>query len=344
MGFILIVSAAYKVLIIGCGNIAGGFDLLQPEDAMPLGHAKAFLKHGGFKLAACVEPDFLKQAEFMQRWDVPKGYASLNDPNLEVGWFDVISICSPTIHHAVHIKTALELKPKLILCEKPVTASLCDSQRVVKECAKQQVLLAVNYSRRWSPQVVQLKEDLDKRHWGSVRSVSAVYNKGILNNGSHMLDLFICLFGSLQITSVGLPVYDFFSDDPSIDATFRTNQGMPIQLNVSSAQDYTIFEMHIVTEKGVIDMEDGGSRWRFRIAKPSDELVGYNFLDFGDWLVPQGSNALTEAVDNIFEALQIGAPLISTGGNAIQAQYLCEQIKKIALEQTTEDISKQAVL
>jgi predicted dehydrogenase len=337
-------SATYKVLIIGCGNIAGDYDLQQPEDAMPLGHAKAFLKHGGFKLAACVEPDLLKQTAFKQRWDVPKGYTSLNDPNLEVGWFDVISICSPTIHHAEHIKTALELKPKLIFCEKPVASSLRDSQRVVKECAEHQVLLAVNYSRRWSPQVVRLKEDLDKRQWGSVRSVSAVYNKGILHNGSHMLDLFICLFGSLQITSVGLPVYDFFSDDPSIDVTFRTNQGMPIQLNVSNAKDYTIFEMQIVTEKGVIGMEDGGTRWRFRIAKPSDQLVGYNFLDFGDWLVPQGSNALTEAMDNIFDALQIGAPLISNGGNAIQAMYFCEKIKQMALEQTTEHISKQGVI
>ena len=337
-------SAAYKVLIIGCGNIAGGYDLLQPEDAMPLGHAKAFLKHGGFNLVACVEPDLLKQSAFKQRWNVAKGYTSLNDPNLKVGLFDVISICSPTIHHAEHIKTALELKPKLIFCEKPVAASLRDSQRFVKVCAEQQVLLAVNYSRRWSPQVIQIKEDLDKWHWGSVRSVSAVYNKGILHNGSHMLDLLICLFGSLQITSVGLPVFDFFLDDPSIDVTFRTKQGIPIQLNVSNAKDYTIFEMQIVTEKGVIGMEDGGSRWRFRIAKPSDQLVGYNFLDFGEWLVPQGSNALTVAVENIFDALQIGAPLISTGGNAIQAQYFCEKIKQMAFEQTIEHISNQAVI
>ncbi|PIT76125.1 Gfo/Idh/MocA family protein [Limnohabitans sp. B9-3] len=323
---------AYKVLIIGCGNMAGGYDLLQSEDALPLGHAKAFSKHGGFTVSACVDPDAAKREVFQQRWQVPVGYTSLQEA-AAVGPFDVVSICSPTHAHATDIQFALALKPKLIFCEKPITVNLQESQRAVQACADQQVLLAVNYSRRWSPQVAQLKADLAEDHWGAVRSVSAVYNKGILNNGSHMLDLLLCLFGPLRISSVGQAVDDFFPNDPTVDVTLQTEQGLPIQLNVAHAQDYTLFEMQIVTEKGVINMEDGGARWRFRHAKPSEQLAGYRFLNAGEWVSPQGSYALTGAVANIFDALQNGAPLASSGSNALQAQALCEQIQHMASAQ-----------
>jgi len=324
-------APAYKVLIIGCGNMAGGYDLLQPEDALPLGHAKAFAKHGGFAVSACLDPDAAIRADFQKRWQVPAGFASVQEVVAEGGQFDVISICSPTHAHAADIQSSLALKPKLIFCEKPVSSKLQETQRAVQACADQHVLLAVNYSRRWSPQVTQLKTALAEGHWGAVRSVSAVYNKGLLNNGSHMIDLLLALFGPLHIVSVGQAVDDFFSDDPTIDATLGTQQGLPIQLNVAHAHDYALFEMHIVTEKGVISMEDGGASWRFRYAKPSEQLAGYWFLNSGEWVKPQGSYELTGALANIFDALQHGAPLASSGSNALQAQALCEQIKKKAL-------------
>ncbi len=334
-------ASTYKVLITGCGNMAGGYDLLQSEDALPLGHAKAFSQHGGFALTACVEPDAAKRAAFQQRWHVPVGFASLQEVAAAGCQFDVISICSPTHAHAADIQSALAIKPTLIFCEKPVTSNLQNTQRAVQACADQHVLLAVNYSRRWSPQVVQLKAELTEGYWGAVRSVSTVYNKGILNNGSHMLDLLLFLFGPLHIASVGQAVDDFFSDDPSVDATLHTEQGLPIQLNVAHAQDYALFEMQIVTEKGVICMEDGGARWRFRNAKPSEHLAGYRFLNWGDWVEPQGSYALTGAIANIFETLQSGAPLASSGSNALQAQYLCEQIKQMAFAKAAGPIFKK---
>lgn len=327
-------SKLLRVLIVGCGNMAGGYDLRQPEDAPPLGHAKAFAKHGGFSLAACVEPDEERRRAFQERWQVQKGFASLKDVAKEgAGYFDVVSICSPTSVHADDLQTALKMGPGLVFCEKPVTSSFQETQRLVQAFADQKVLLAVNYSRRWSPEVVQLKTDLSNGDWGAVRSVSAVYNKGLLNNGSHMIDLLLYLFGPLRLTGVGHCVDDFFMDDPTIDATLLTGQGFPVQLNVAHAKDYAVFEMNIVTESGAISMEDGGARWRLRRAEDSTQLPGYRFLNQGEWLKPKGSLALSGAVTNIFGALQHGDVLSSTGWSAMQAHELCEQIKKMAMAQ-----------
>ena len=40
----------------------------------PLSHAGAFLRHGGFHLAACVEPDADRRHAFMRRWGVAQGF------------------------------------------------------------------------------------------------------------------------------------------------------------------------------------------------------------------------------------------------------------------------------
>jgi predicted dehydrogenase len=334
----------YKVLIIGCGNMAGGFDLLQSEETLPLGHAKAFSKHGGFDIKACIDPDAKKLEAFQKRWHIPKGFANLQALSAKAGQFDVISICSPTNSHAIDLQLALALKPKLIFCEKPITNSLHETYSLVEACSAANVLLAVNYSRRWSPQVIQLKDELTNGLWGSVRSVSAVYNKGVLNNGSHMLDLLSYLFGPLHLSNVGQVINDFVNDDPTIDATLLDAQDLPIHLNVASAKDYALFEMQIVTENGVINMEDGGARWRFRRAQPSEKIEGYKFLNSGEWLEPSGSYSLTGAVANIYAALQTGAPLASTGLNTIEAQTLCEEIKMLALIKTKDQINKKVTL
>jgi len=335
---------SFKVLIIGCGNMAGGYDLHQPEDALPLGHAKAFLQHGGFEVTTCMDPNIAQRQAFQNHWQIPHGFASWRDLPHEVGAFDVISICSPTGVHAGDIQAALKLKPRLIFCEKPVTAHMAQTQQAVKNCADSKVLLAVNHSRRWSPQVLQLKQQLHEGNWGAVRSVSAVYNKGVLNNGSHMLDLLLNLFGTLQITYVGQAVSDHAEADPSVDACLKTVDGVPVQLNLAHAQDYALFEMQIVTEKGVIAMEDGGARWRFRTAAPSAQLPGYNFLNHGEWLVPHGSPMLRNAVANLHDALSYGAILACTGLHALQAQTLCEQMQQRALAQMpqSQDIREAA--
>ena len=72
-------TTPYKVLIIGCGNIAGGFDVRHPSDAPPFGHAKAYLQHGGFSLVACVEPDASKRAAFQEQWGITQGANTLAD-------------------------------------------------------------------------------------------------------------------------------------------------------------------------------------------------------------------------------------------------------------------------
>jgi predicted dehydrogenase len=319
-----------RVLIVGCGNIAGGFDLGRPPGYLPYTHAGAYNRDGRFDLAACVEPDDKRRSEFMAAWGVPAGFRSIEEALGSGNQFDVISICSPTDCHAHDLETALRLKPKLIFCEKPLTTSVAESKRLIVECAKMNILLAVNYTRRWDAEVLRLQADMQSGRWGALRSVVGYYNKGIANNGSHMLDLLHLLVGTMDIVKVGKPIDDFFANDPTLPVCLEGPQSLPVLLACGHAEDYAIFELQLVFSLGMLTMEEGGMFWRERRALDSGIFKGYRMLEAGVRRAGQYPGAMLKAVDNIYRAVKQGDLLASTGESALAAQCVCEQIKQNA--------------
>jgi len=327
-------STSLQVLIVGCGNIAGGFDLGRPAGYLPYTHVGAYSRDGRFDLAACVEPDDKRRSEFMAAWGVRAGFRSIEEALSSGNQFDVISICSPTDCHAHDLETALRLKPKLIFCEKPLTTSAAETQRLVDECVQLNIPLAVNYTRRWDAELSTLQADMQAGRWGQLRSVVGYYNKGIANNGSHMLDLLHLLVGPMEIVKVGKPSDDFFANDPTLPVWLEGPQGVPVLLACGHAGDYAIFELQLVFSLGTLTMEEGGLFWRERRVVDSETFKGYRTLDAGVRRPGQYPGAMLKAVDNIYRALKQGDPLASTGDSALAAQCVCEQIKQNARQYT----------
>jgi predicted dehydrogenase len=225
-------TTPHSVLIVGCGNIAGGFDAGRPADAPPLSHAGAFTRNPHFAIDACVEPDTVRRLAFMARWQVPQGAATIAE--LDGRRFDVISLCSPTALHGEHLQAALALGPRLIFCEKPLSPSVAQSERLVGLCREAGVLLAVNHNRRWDAAVRRLRDELRNGRWGPLRSVVASYNKGVLNNGSHLLDLLNLWFGPLELLAAGAAVAGLLARKTRASPVLlRCADGTPVHLNIS---------------------------------------------------------------------------------------------------------------
>jgi predicted dehydrogenase len=321
-----------RVLIVGCGNIAGLFDQERSHYDFPYTHAGAYSQDERFTLAACVEPDDNRRSEFMAAWNVPVGYRTIDEVLDSENHFDVISICSPTEYHAQDLEISLRLKPKLIFCEKPITPSLMETERLVNKCRNNGILLAVNYSRRFDPDILRLQDAIRDERWGQLRSVVGIYNKGIMNNGSHMLDLLNMLVPPINIVTVGKPVYDFFPNDPTIPVWLEASNGVPVHIVCGHAVDYAIFELQLIFSLGVLTMEEGGMFWRERQAKDSITHKGYRVVDEGTHRAGEYPQVMLKAIDNIYGAIYHGKPLASTGESAISAQRTCELIKKKACE------------
>ncbi len=327
-----------RVLMVGCGNIAGGFDQARPPGDLPFTHAGAYIRDGRFNITVCVEPDDTRRAGFMAAWGVPIGFRSVDEILDSCYQFDVISICSPTSCHAHDLEIALRLKPKLIFCEKPFTVLLADTERLVEECRKSNIFLGVNHTRRWDRDIVKLQADMQAGQWGQLRSVVGYYNKGIFNNGSHMLDLLHLLVGGMSIVKVGKPVHDFFPKDPAVPVWLESNQGVPVHLACGHAEDYAIFELQLIFSNGVVTMEEGGMYWRERRAIASTTFKGYRRLEEGVRREGEYPRAMLQVVDNIYRAVKQGESLASSGESALLAQRMCQQIMSQAYVLESADV------
>lgn len=325
-------TSTYEVLIIGCGNIAGGFDNERAPHLPPLSHAGAYTQHGGFRLRACVEPDNDRRQAFALRWGVAAQASSVAELEASPGMFDVISICSPTALHHQHLAQAIALHPRVIFCEKPLTSDVATAEHWVNACHSQNVALVVNYSRRWDPVLADVINQLHGGRWGAVRSVVGHYNKGILNNGGHMVDLLLRLLGPLALVATTCPVFDFWESDPTVAALLTAADGtVPIYLNSAYARDFAYFELEIVCELGVLRMESGGMRWQFRDSVPSAQYAGYRTLDTARHVEGHYLDSMARAIGDLHAYLCDGTPVHSTGEDALRVQELCTQIQREAL-------------
>jgi len=314
------------VLVVGCGNIAGRFDHDRVDTDTPFTHAGAYARHGSFAIKACVEPNQQTRESFMKRWGVAAGFSSLTEA-LDAGLsVDVVSVCSPTSAHFDDLLAALKFSPKLVFCEKPVAQRLAQTELMVERCHQQGVMLAVNYTRRWDPTLIRLITEIRSGAWGKLRCINGVYNKGVLNNGSHLVDLLHLLFRELEIAHAGPGCVDMWPEDPSVPAFLIGDRAVPVMLNVSDARDYSLFEVQFVTERGVISMEEGGLRWRFRMAQDSPTFANYKALGSDQQQSGTLGQATLAAVAEIYNAVRHAGDLSSTGDNALKAQRICEAL------------------
>lgn len=316
-----------KALIVGCGNIAGGFDV--DHNDLPLTHIGAYKHHGKFEVDVCVDPDKKIREGFSKYWQVKHSYSSIKELiNLGLN-FDVISICSSTSNHYLNVLDAIKLKPKLIFCEKPLASNYSDAIKIKDACKHAAIKLAVNHSRRWDSEIIKLKNKINIGKLGEIRSVIGFYNKGILNNGSHMIDLLLYLFNSLNIIATSSAVNDFNKNDPSISALLQTNSGLPIHLVAAHASDYSLFELEIIGSKKTLSMRDGGLNWSSRNIIDSTRFKGYKHLTNNQYTKGCYDRTMINAVENIYNSIKHNHDLLCTGDEACKAHEICNEILKI---------------
>ncbi|MEO0444305.1 MAG: Gfo/Idh/MocA family oxidoreductase, partial [Pseudomonadota bacterium] len=311
--------------IIGCGNIAGGFDKDLADTDGPCTHAGAYRRDGRYTLKACVDPDPQQGKAFQQDWQVDHYYETLAAiPQDE--HFDIISICSPSACHYADMQVAITKRPKLIFCEKPITQHIAHTRELITQCKQHNIGLMVNYTRRWDPDIRDLKIAIEQQHYGQLRSVIGIYNKGIFHNGSHLVNTLTLLLGQLRVHQVLPGIADYHSDDPSINALLTGNishRPIPVHFVTANAQDYTLFEIHFIFQNRSVIMYEGGLYWSDRLLQNSDRFTDYRTLDHGRQRPGRYPQAMLNALDNIYQFINVKQTLLCTGDDALATQALC---------------------
>lgn len=316
-----------KVLLLGCGNIAGWFDIDKKTQHKPLTHAGGYVNHGGFQLLACVDTNIDNLNKFSSHWKIPYKSTSLTKLLREVNDFDVVSICTPTDQHENHIIDSLGFSPKIIFCEKPLTADLNSTIRVVNEARKRNTKIIPNFSRHWDPSLSKLIEDFKSGKLGKLRSVVGHYNKGLLNNGSHLVSLLIEAFGSIKPLYRTSGVYDFDTRDPTIGCLLHlTDHNVEAYLNPTNFSDYSILEVDFYFEKKNIKMLRGGMYWQEREITESQDFKGYKTLGRTKTYTGGYIYTIERATHEIYQVFSKGKLPSINEFHALEVQKICNEI------------------
>ena len=315
----------HSVLVIGCGRIAGGSEFIIDRE-LKLTHAWAYTNHDLFQIDACIEPDHSRRKLFMERWGVKNGFSNLEEYKKEGLSCDVASICSPSNTHADILNDLVTSPLSAIFCEKPFTTDINKSKILIDKYKKAKIPIAVAYLRRWNQSIHTIKHELDNLNWGKVRGVTGYYTKGVLNNGSHLLDLINFLLGKLEIVTVTNKRIDYDICDPTIDAVLCDKDSVPIHLIGMDSNDYTLFELHLHCEKGVVSIEQSGQIIRRRTITEDIHHTGYKQLQSGVWDNQKYINPYMSALDNLNAVIQGTDVLKSDSESAYYVQSICSEL------------------
>lgn len=302
-------------LIIGAGKIGAFFD--DPKSKDIITHAHAYKKHPNFKLLGFVDNDPSKASLAAKVWGV-KSYKNIEEAFSKENQIDVVSVCVPDDFHYEILKDVANRPVKVIFAEKPITKSLAEAKEIIALCKEKNISLQVNYSRRFVPEYIELRKEITRGDFGKFITGSGYYGKGIIHNGSHLIDL-IRTFTSeiVGIKSISKN-NDFYEDDPSVSAILSMKNGGSIVFMTMDCHNYTVFELDLLFEKGRIRIKNSGEIIEKYEAKKSDSLKDYKFLYKTCEIKTSSNRSIYFAIENIFSNIKSNAQLLCTGIEAYQ--------------------------
>lgn len=292
-----------RALVIGCGRIGAFFD--KPGQTPILTHAHAYHAHPRFSAVGFVDQDFGAAQKAADQWG---GRAF---PDLEAALMgcdpQVASICTPDASHFTVMSRLLDSQVRLILAEKPLTLDPLQADDAVRRGRERGITINVNYSRRFDPSVLEVRAALRRGDYGRVLNAAGSYAKGILHNGSHLVDLLRFLLGEVERTSVLAGRAGHGAADPTLDCWMRMRDCPSVHLIGLEEECYSMHELDLFCERGRLRFTRFGFQLETQTVVPDPLFAGYRELS-----VPEArATGLTGAMGRYLED---GLRAMSEGG------------------------------
>lgn len=318
----------YRASVIGLGRAGLTYDL-DITDGRIRSHAGAFMKLSRTKMDSAADPSEAARERFRGAYHIDDVYEDAGRMLAE-RQPEIVSVAGPTATHAGAIEQALACPSvRAILCEKPLTDDVARSETIVKKCRERGVSLTVNYWMRFSPLYRNLKAFLDGGGLGRLETAVYLYSKGLLNSGSHAVDLLHYLFGAPEWVQAGA-AYDIGTGDDNVEGMVRFANGVTVHLGCCDWRGHFTADLMIYGAQGMIRIEENGYRIGYFRAGESARFPGIRELLPVE--TPPFDTALgqpmTGAVEEIVAVLDGVIPeTSSTGESALMADRVVAALK-----------------
>jgi predicted dehydrogenase len=321
-------SPIYNVLIIGAGKIGAFFD--TPKSDQVLTHAHAFSDLNKFNLIGFVDADLQKAQNAANLWNTRK-FKSVDDA-FSAYIIDVVCVAASTEFHYQVLKELSGFSFKLAFVEKPFVALLHQAEEIKALYEERKISIAVNYSRRFVPEFEILGDKIRQGIYGEFIAGSGYYGKGILNNGSHMIDVIRYFLGEIDFCETISSCFDAYKNDPSVSAVVTLMAEKKIVLQCLNCNFYTQFELDLFFEKARIRIVDSGLRIEEYDVKESEMFSGYKSLYKTSEYYTHLSKSLYYAAVNIHNYLTYNEKIKCGIADGIETLKICTSIAGSVLD------------
>lgn len=326
-----------RVAIIGCGAVAGGNDALclrTMAQRPPLTHAGAYQVNPATALVAAADVDAERLARFGRDWEVPALYADYREM-LQKERLDILSVCTPPALHARFVMEACRAGLAGIFCEKPLAEDPTEAMAVVRACEWSGTILAVNYFRRWNPTIAIWAGRLATGELGNIRRVTASYTKGIVQNGTHVIDLLHWFVGRIENVQA-LRWAEERGNDLAVDALCISETGVPCYLQACRQEDFNILEIDLLTDRGRLRLAENGRRLEWQEVREDPYYARYRILSAEPTVVQTAwQDCFSCAVQDLVESVERGTAPRCGGQEAYEAIAVAAAIRTSARESGT---------
>lgn len=314
----------YNSLIIGAGQIGAGYDDKQSLNILT--HAHAYLVHPGFNLVGFVDTDSQKVRDAADKWDCDY-FASISEA-FEKHRIDVVSVAVSDENHYNVLMELLNYSFLFVFCEKPIAANVLEAEEIIDKYKNKNIDIAINYSRRFVPEIELIKKENTSKRYGEFISGSGFYGKGIMHNGSHMIDLLHYLIGDIVNTFPIDSFCDYFPTDPSVSALLTFANKQHFYLKAIDCALFTIFEIDLLFDRSRLRIINSGFNIEKYHIEESSVFRGYKQLVRKDEITTTFGKSIYYAIDNIFQFLNNGDPIKCSAVDGLKAMKICSQLRK----------------
>lgn len=246
-----------RAAVLGCGAIGAGRGAPPHPDVGVMTHVGAYRACPDTDLVAVCDSDLARASAV--------GVSAFTEPAelLAQAAPELVSVATPDSTHAELLELCLRSDGvRGILAEKPLALDSPTARRLVALARERGVVLAVNYSRRYSPML----RALDTAALGPLQHVSGAYVKGLAHNGTHWLDLLRMLAGE-PVAVRGSDRLKEDGQDPTLDAELHLAGGAGARMAALDTAAFTAFEMELTGTRGRLRIADSGHLLeRFEVA------------------------------------------------------------------------------
>lgn len=310
--------------IIGAGKIGAMLD--HPESPYILTHAHGYKAAGGFEIVGFVDEDLKKAEDASTCWG-GRAFDSI-DRLFEKQEIDLVSVCVPDERHYETLLALAKTPVKFIFLEKPAVRTPAEADAVGALYAGLPIRVLVNHTRRFVPEIRKTREAIKSGNYGAFLTGTGYYGKGLLHNGSHMIDLLRFLFGEIGAAEKIGATADFYEDDPSVSALLILRDGGVFHLRNIDCRKFDIFELDLVFEKKRIRIRDLGAVMEEYSVGDDDVFKGYRTLNKDAEYPTEHRRAMQHAVANIRNNLERDEPLACTLEDGLATLKACSRISQ----------------